>query len=93
METDYLKTLKQFGKIDWDDEDDLLLLFLEAARDTLAAAGVPRENDTALYRLAVYRLAMHYYENREEIGAVDTSIPMGMSWMVEHLRLSDGAGE
>lgn len=86
---DYLESVKQYGKIEWDDEDDLLKHLINAAQDTLEAAGIPRDIDKDLYRLAVQRLAMHYYENREEIGG-SSVMPMGMNWMIEHLRLGDG---
>jgi len=89
MEKDYLTSVKQYGKIDWNDEDDLIKQLIGAAQDTLEASGVPRDTDKDLYRLAVQRLAMHYYENREEIGS-SSVIPMGMNWMIEHLRLGDG---
>lgn len=89
MEKDYLTYVKQYGKIDWNDEDDLIKQLIGAAQDTLEASGVPRDTDKDLYRLAVQRLAMHYYENREEIGS-SSVIPMGMNWMIEHLRLGDG---
>ena len=89
MEKDYLTYVKQYGKIDWNDEDDLIKQLIGAAQDTLEASGVPRDTDKDLHRLAVQRLAMHYYENREEIGS-SSVIPMGMNWMIEHLRLGDG---
>lgn len=89
METDYLTSVKQYGKIDWNDEDELIKMLIDAARETLAAAGVPSTADSALYRLAVQRLVMHYYENREEIGTSSTTVPMGMNWMIEHLRLGN----
>ena len=89
MGKDYLTSVKQYGKIERDDEDDLLKQLINAAQDTLEAAGIPRDTDKDLYRLAVQRLAMHYYENREEIGG-SSVMPMGMNWMIEHLRLGDG---
>ena len=67
MGKDYLTSVKQYGKIEWDDEDDLIKQLINA----------------------VQRLAMHYYENREEIGG-SSVMPMGMNWMIEHLRLGDG---
>lgn len=83
-----LISVKEYGKIEWEDEDELLIELTTAAKDTLESAGVKRDTDSALYRLAVSRLAMHYYENREEIGG-GNAIPMGMNWMIEHLRLND----
>lgn len=89
MEADYLTSVKQYGKIDWNDEDELIKTLIEAAKETLLAAGIPKDRDSALYRLAVQRLAMHYYENREEVSGMTSVIPMGMNWMIEHLRLGD----
>lgn len=83
-----LDGLKNYGKIEWDDEDELLGMLISAARDTLEAAGVSKDNATSLYRLAVERLAMHYYEHREEVGT-GAPVPMGLNWMIEHLRLGD----
>lgn len=82
-----LNSIKMYGKIEYEDEDELLLSLIRAAMDTLEAAGVSKDNPTDLYKLAVERLALHYYENREEVGN-GHPMPMGMNWMVEHLRLN-----
>ena len=58
----------------------------KAIAETLAKAGIANTADSPLYRLAVTRLALHYYENREEVGG-SQPMPMGMNWMIEHLRL------
>lgn len=84
---DFLGRLKLYGKIDYEDEDEMLIELIGAAMDTLEAAGVSKDNKTGLYKLAVQRLALHYYENREEVGS-GHPMPMGMNWMVEHLRLN-----
>ena len=86
---DLLCKMKQYGKLEYSDEDDLIISLLNAAMDTLEGAGVSRESDSDLYILAVERLALHYYENREEVGG-GQPMPFGLNWMVEHLRLNNG---
>lgn len=90
MAEEILKKLKMYGKLEFfDDEDELLMDLINAAIDSLEAAGVSRTSDSDLYRLAVERLALHYYENREEVGSGQT-IPYGLKWMITHLRLKNG---
>ena len=86
---DLIDKIKQYGKLEYSDEDDLIIGLIGAAMDTLENAGVSRESDSDLYILAVERLALHYYENREEVGG-GQPVPMGMNWMIEHLRLNNG---
>lgn len=87
-----LDSVKSYGRIEYEGEDDLLLGLLEAAMETLERSGVPKGKDTPLYRLAVQRLAMHYYENREEVGG-GQPVPMGLNWMIEQLRYDDADEE
>ncbi len=87
---DLLEKLKSYDKIEYDTDDEVLLLVLEAAMETLHRVGVPENEGSALYKLAVLRLALHYYEHREEITTVTQTVPMGMNWMIEHLRYGGG---
>ena len=90
---DFLDGVKAYGRIEFDDDDELLLELLEAAMETLKRAGVPKDVDSPLYRLAVKRLTLHYYENPEEVTTHAAQVPMGMSWMIEQLRNDDEAEE
>ena len=83
---DLLEKLKSYDKIEHEADDELLLLVLDAAMETLKDSGVPDGKCSALYQLAVIRLALHYYEHREELESAMQTVPMGMNWMVEHLR-------
>lgn len=72
-----LKELKEYLRIDGDEENSSLNLFIHSAILTLDKAGVKQPRDPfektdgvdthALYRLAVYMLSTHYYENRTVI--------------------------
>lgn len=84
-----LDIVKKFGKIEGNEEDDLILSFIGAAKDTLERSGVKRDMECDLYKLAVERLTMHYYENREEVSNQNNTMPMGISWMIDHLRYGE----
>lgn len=87
---DVLSKLKMYGKLEFfEDEEELLIDLINAAMDTLEGAGVSKESTSDLYMLAVERLALHYYENREEVGS-GQPIPYGLNWMITHLRLKNG---
>lgn len=86
---DLVEGVKRYGKIEFEPDEEIIPL-IGAAIDTLEGAGVSRESTSDLYVLAIKRLAMHYYENREEITTVTGQMPMGMNWMITHLRLKKG---
>lgn len=78
--------VKKFGKIEYDDDENVELC-MNSAVDMLVSAGVtPRE--TNLYKMAVCRLALHYYENREELSNFN-QMPFGINTMIEQLRNTD----
>ena len=83
---DLLERLKGYDKVEYDTDDEILLLVLDAAIDTLQRSGIPKGEESPLYQLAVLRLALHYYEHREELTTVNHTVPMGMNWMIDHLR-------
>lgn len=79
--------VKRFGKIEYGGDDETVELCLNSAVDMLISAGVkPRENN--LYKMAACRLALHYYENREELSNFN-QVPLGINTMIEQLRNTD----
>lgn len=89
MRSKLLEQFKEYGKLEFYEDDAVILWLIDAAAETLRHAGIPDTSESPLYRLAVTRLALHYYENREEIGG-SSEMPMGMNWMIEQLRLNQG---
>ncbi len=86
MRVRIMAQFKEYAKLEFYEDDTVILWMIDAAAETLAKAGIANTADSPLYRLAVTRLALHYYENREEVGG-SQPMPMGMNWMIEHLRL------
>lgn len=58
-----LDDVKDYLRVDGNDEDALLGLLLEAAKEFLSQAGVP-ESEKALYKVAVFMHVAMHYENR-----------------------------
>lgn len=96
-----MSELKEYLRIDGDDESQTLSLFLHAAKNVIADAGVTvpldpflKVNDDDLhasYRLGIMMLATHYYENRMVITPTlakveQTPIPYGLKAIILQLK-------
>lgn len=94
-----LDELKEYLRIDGDDEDRSLLSFVSAAQIFLENAGVKQPSDYYLnidekdvfaqHRLAIMILATHYYENRIAYSSgnkYSNSLPYGLESMILQLK-------
>ncbi|MGE7020417.1 head-tail connector protein [Solibacillus cecembensis] len=94
-----LDDLKDYLRIDGDDENSSLSLFLQSAILYLANAGVKQPSDYyhksvegndvfSQHRLAVHMLATHYYENRivYSAGKSGEVIPYGLQTIILQLK-------
>lgn len=68
-----LNEIKSYLKIDFDDDDRLILDLLSAAEEYLANAGVKKNYKSNLYKLALRILISHWYLNRNVIAVGTTS--------------------
>lgn len=59
-----LSEVKEYMRIDGNDDDALINLLISAAKEFLSNAGVTNQ-DSALYRLAVMLYVTLQYENRD----------------------------
>lgn len=79
--------IKEYLRIDIDDEDFLLLRLKEAAQEYLKSAGVPNNYSKPTYRLVVLMIIAQWYER----GCVDyTDIPLGITCLINQLQLQSG---
>ncbi|GIP17769.1 hypothetical protein J40TS1_34110 [Paenibacillus montaniterrae] len=65
-----LQHVKDYLRIDTDDEDEMLEIMLAAAKESLEQAGVP-ESEKALYKVAVFLHVSMHYENRNPEKKMD----------------------
>lgn len=64
MTDTFLKELKGYLRIDGSEDDMVLTLLVEAAKEYLANAGV-KEDASSLYKLAIMLYVALHYENRD----------------------------
>lgn len=63
-----LEKIKEYLKIDSNDEDVTVQALITSAELYLKNAGVLEDYQNELYGLAIKMLVLHWYENREIIG-------------------------
>lgn len=99
-----LEELKEYLRIDGDDEYSSLSMFLQSSIAYLENAGVKQPKDYylekngteifALHRLAIMMLATHFYENRiaitsTTIKVAQIPIPYGLQSIILQLKWVD----
>ncbi|MEG1358375.1 MAG: head-tail connector protein [Clostridia bacterium] len=88
-----LEMLRLFGGYDPDVEDAVLELSLEAARQWLADAGATEPaTGNATYKLALYRLATHFYDTRGNTDAVRDAVPPTVFGIMHQVRSTPKQG-
>lgn len=63
-----LEKIKEYLKIDSNDEDVTVQALITSAELYLKNAGVLEDYQNELYGLAIKMLVLHWYENREIVG-------------------------
>lgn len=104
MNPELMNELKEYLRIDGEEEDKTLSLFLRAAENSIKSSGVPVPIDPyalsvdgkelhASYRLALMLLAAHYYEQRTVITPTtirgeSVPLPYGLQSIILQLKRS-----
>lgn len=86
-----LERVKEYLRVDHDDEDTLIQAMMLAAKQYLFNAGI-EEKDNELYRIVVMLLVSHFYVNRAvfESGRQSVAmIPYTLQFMITQLQYSD----
>lgn len=83
-----LDELKEYLRIDGDDENALLERLVHAAENYLTNAGIKPNYCSDLYKLAITMLVSHWYENRiiEHSGRYTAKISFGFDTIITQLR-------
>lgn len=82
-----LAIIKQYLKVDFDDDDVLITTMQNASETYLTNAGVVCSYENPLYELAVLLLVTNWYENRNTviIGSVSRSIEYSLKHILAQL--------
>lgn len=76
-----------YGLLDKAGREQVLTLCLESACRYIQDSGVcPAALDDPQYELAVYMLALHYYDHRGVMDDTAAEIPHGLLSIIHHLR-------
>lgn len=65
------KKAKDFLRVDFDEEDELIESLISASDNYLQNAGAKKDAGEKLYELGQLILISHWYDNREAIGKAD----------------------
>lgn len=89
-ETTLLGHVKEYLRIDGEQDDNMLVLLLDSSKEYLTNAGVS-EQQSDLYKLAITMLVTHWYENR--LHEADTRTKKTISLGLQTIILQLKAGE
>ncbi len=65
-----LEDFKQYARIDYNDDDNLIQIFLAASRNYIQkATGKQYDDSKELHHLLKNLLTLHFYENRQSVNA------------------------
>lgn len=78
-----LDEIKLYLRIDTDDEDELLSSLQLSAEEYLLNAGIEKDYERQLYKLAVKLLISNWYENRNPV--LTGSISKKLEYSLQHI--------
>ena len=84
MDAAKLEEVKQYMKVDGNDDDAVIAALYAAA--VVYLGGKEPENPSDLYNLAVWSLTLHYYDHRDSVGN-EASFPTGLRPIINQLKL------
>jgi len=84
-----LQYVKEYLRVDYDEDDRLITGFIAAAKEYLGGAGVGERNDSELYNNVILMLVSLFYENRE-VTDKDIKIPTVINNFIVQLSLKSG---
>lgn len=82
-----LSMIKQYLKVDFDDDDELILSMQKAAESYVKNAGVTCSYESDLYQLAILLLVTNWYENRNAVlvGTVSNKLEYSLKHILAQL--------
>lgn len=85
-----LEHVKEYLRIDGEQDDSMLVLLLSSAKEYLSNAGV-NEQQSDLYKLAITMLVTQWYEERKQNvdGRSSKVMEMGLQTIILQLKASD----
>lgn len=87
-----LTEVKLFLKVDHEEEDEFIQGLQLSAEEYLTNAGIKKDYNKELYKLAIKMLISHWYDNRsvELIGKNSSKISFGLGNILLQLKYTQG---
>ena len=87
-----LTEIKLFLKVDHEEEDSFIQGLQLSAEEYLTNAGIAKDYEKELYKLAIKILVTHWYENRavETVGKNVSKISFGLDTIILQLKYNQG---
>lgn len=84
-----LQHVKDYLRVDYDEDDHLITGFIAGAKEYLRGAGVTDQQNNELYNIVILMLVALFYENRE-VTDKDIKIPTVIQNFIVQLSVQSG---
>ena len=86
---------KNYARIDYDDDDELIETLIEASKCYVQeSTGKNYDENNSLYVLLIKILTLHFYENRQAISSNSVNeVPYSITNLLTHIQMSGGVNE
>lgn len=84
-----IQDIKEYLRIEHEEEDELLKGLTEAAKSYIKEATGKNAENMPIYDLAVKQLTAHWYSNRTPIvsGQTINNVPMSVDLLIKHIAI------
>lgn len=93
IEPTLLKDVKDYLRVDGDEDDSQVEDLISAADIYLVNAGAIKDHENSLYKLAIKILATQWYENRVPVGEVTEEMAFSLRHIMTQLKYCYGGDE
>ena len=82
-----LREVKNYIRVDHDEDDELIVTFIYSAETFMKSNGVQKDYDNDLYKIATFMLISTWYDNRGLAEQGTREIPFGVTRIIKQLNI------
>ena len=87
-----LKEIKNYIRVDFDEDDENIKMFIASAETFLKSHGVKKDYENELYKIAIFMLVSIWYDNRGLDEQQTRDIPYGVTRIIRQLNMLNDYG-
>lgn len=91
MDKELLAEVKNYIRVDHDEDDGEIELFILSGETLLKSKGIEKDYDNKLYKIAIFMLVALWYDNRGYSGVIN-DIPYGISCVIKQINMMKDYG-